>query len=44
MPRPPSFDYRKTSKGWLVHIPGSVSDTGRLRRRYFKTRDEAKAD
>jgi integrase len=44
MPRSPSFDYRKTPKGWLVQIPGSVSDTGRFRRRYFKTRDAAKAE
>lgn len=44
MPRPPSFEYSKTPKGWLVHIPGSVSDTGRFRRRYFKTRDKAKAE
>lgn len=42
MPRKPSFNYRKTPKGWLVNIPASVSDTGRYRRRYFKTRDEAK--
>jgi integrase len=42
MPRLPSFDYRKTPKGWLVCIPGSVSDTGRFRRRYFDTRDKAK--
>lgn len=42
MPKNPRFDYRKTLKGWLVNIPGSVSDTGRKRRRYFKTRDEAK--
>jgi integrase len=44
MPRPPSFEYRKTPKGWLVCIPGSVSDTGRFRRRYFETRDKAKAE
>jgi integrase len=44
MPRPASFDYRKTSKGWLVCIPGSVSDTGRFRRRYFETRDKAKEE
>ncbi len=44
MAREASFDYRKTPKGWLVNIPGSVSDTGRFRRRYFTTRDEAKAE
>lgn len=44
MARQPSFNFRKTTKGWLVCIPGSVSDTGRFRRRYFSTRDEAKAE
>jgi integrase len=44
MARTASFDYRKTPKGWLVNIPGTVSDTGRFRRRYFKTRDEAKTE
>jgi len=44
MPKTPSFDCRKTAKGWLLNVPGSVSDTGRKRRRYFKTRDEAKAE
>jgi integrase len=44
MPRPPSFEYKKSPKGWLVCVPGSVSDTGRFRRRYFKTRDEAKTE
>ncbi|MEK7953254.1 tyrosine-type recombinase/integrase [Luteolibacter soli] len=44
MAKNPRFDYRKTPKGWLVNIPGSVSDTGRFRRRYFETRDQAKAE
>lgn len=44
MAKTPSFDYRKTPKGWLVNVPGSVSDTGRFRRRYFATRDEAKTE
>ena len=44
MARTASFNYRKTVKGWLVCIPGSVSDTGRFRRRYFRTRDEAKTE
>ena len=44
MSRPPAFNFRKTSQGWLVGIPGTVSDTGRYRRRYFKTRDAAKAE
>jgi integrase len=44
MARIPELDFRKTPKGWLVNIPGSLSDTGRFRRRYFKTRDLAKAE
>jgi len=44
MPRKASFKYRNTPKGWLVNLPGTVSDTGRFRRRYFATRDEAKAE
>jgi integrase len=44
MARSPSFNFRKTDKGWLVNLPGSVSDTGRFRRRYFKTRDAAKTE
>lgn len=44
MSRTPAFSYRNTTKGWLVNIPSSLSDTGRFRRRYFSTRDEAKAE
>jgi len=44
MARTPTFHYRKTSKGWLVNIPSGISDTGRFRRRYFATRDLAKAE
>jgi|GEM_PF-4650896 len=44
MARKAELNYRKTPKGWLVNIPGSLSDTARFRRRYFKTRDEAKAE
>ena len=43
MPRKPSFNYRKTPKGWLVETPASVSATGERVRNYFKTRDDAKA-
>jgi integrase len=42
MSREPSFAYTDTKKGWLVHIPASLSDTGKLSRRYFDTRDGAK--
>lgn len=44
MPKAPDFEYKKTPKGWLVNVPASVSDTGRKRRRYFKTRDDAKEE
>lgn len=44
MARKAELNYRKTPKGWLVNIPGSLSDTARFRRRYFSTRDEAKAE
>jgi integrase len=44
MARIAELNYRKTPKGWLVNIPGSLSDTGRFRRRYFSTRDKAKAE
>jgi integrase len=44
MARTAELNYRKTPKGWLVNIPGSLSDTGRFRRRYFSTRDKAKAE
>jgi integrase len=42
MSRPPSFAVKATAKGWLVHVPASLSDTGTLSRRYFTTRDGAK--
>lgn len=41
MPRTPSFKVKETSKGWLFHVPASISDTGKLQRRYFPTRDAA---
>ncbi len=44
MARIAELNYRKTPKGWLVNVPGSLSDTGRFRRRYFTTRDKAKAE
>lgn len=42
MSRPPKFAFKSTTKGWLVHVPASLSDTGKLSRRYFATRDKAK--
>jgi integrase len=43
MSRLPSFAVKSTSKGWLVHVPASVSDTGKMSRRYFPNRESAKA-
>ena len=44
MPRTPKFQVRNTVRGWLLHIPASISDTGKLQRRYFQTRDAALAE
>lgn len=41
MSRTPSFRIRSTPKGWLLHVPASLSDTGKLQRRYYPTRDAA---
>lgn len=41
MPRLPGFKVKKTDKGWLVNVPGSLSDTKKLQRRYFPTREKA---
>lgn len=35
---------RNTLKGWLLHVPASLSDTGKLQRRYFRTRELATAE
>lgn len=44
VPRTPKFQVRNTSRGWLLHVPASISDTGKLQRRYFKTREAALAE
>lgn len=44
MPRTPSFKVKQTAKGWLLHIPASISDTGAMQRRYFPNRAEALAE
>jgi hypothetical protein len=44
MPKRPQFDYRKTPKGWLINVPGSISNSGCRERLYFSTRDLAKAE
>jgi hypothetical protein len=41
MPRIPSFKFVKTTRGWKVEKPGSLSATGQRERHYFKTRDLA---
>lgn len=44
MARKASFKVRSTDKGWLLHVPAAISDTGKLRRRYFPTREAAKLE
>jgi len=44
VPRTPSFAYKNTSKGWLVDVPPSLSESGSRERRYFSSRDKAKAE
>ncbi len=44
MPRTPSFRVKNTPRGWLLHLPASISDTGKLQRRYFKSREAALAE
>lgn len=44
MPKSPKFQIKNTQRGWLLHVPASISDTGKLQRRYFKTRDAALAE
>jgi integrase len=44
VPRTPTFRVKNTPRGWLLHLPASISDTGKLQRRYFKTRDAALAE
>jgi hypothetical protein len=37
----PKSQVRNTSRGRPLHVPASISDTGKLQRRYFKTREAA---
>ncbi len=41
MPKAPKFQVKNTPRGWLLHVPASISDTGKLQRRYFKTKEAA---
>lgn len=43
MSRRPSLEVKETPKGSLVHIPGSLSQSGKLERRYFKDSKDAEA-
>lgn len=43
MPRTPSFSYKSTKAGWEVPIPASLSDNGKFRRVYHRTKAEAQA-
>lgn len=38
MPRIPTFKVKNTSKGWLLNVPATISDTGAQQRRYYPTR------
>ncbi len=42
MPRKPSFSFNKTSYGWKVEIPASLSQSTKRERAFFKTRDKAR--
>lgn len=42
MPRKPSFSFLKTSSGWKVEIPSTLSGSGKRERAFFKTRDKAR--
>ena len=44
MPKRPQFDYKKTSRGWLLNVPASISNSGNRERLYFTSRDLAKAE
>src|ERR1035437_3921183 len=44
MPKSPQFGYMKTPRGWLVNVPASISESGNRERRYFTSRDLAKAE
>ena len=41
MPRRPSLEVKETPKGFLVHVPASLSAIGKLERRYFKEPKDA---
>ena len=41
MPRRPSLTVNESPKGYLVHVPASLSFLGKLERRYFKKSEDA---
>ena len=43
MPRRPSLAVKNTPKGFLVHVPASMSGSGQLERRYFRVERDANA-
>lgn len=42
MPRTPKFQIKKTSSGWMVNVPASMTESGKRERHFHKTRDLAK--
>jgi integrase len=44
MPKTPKFAFKKTTRGWLLNVPASISASGVRERRYFTTRDLVKAE
>lgn len=43
MARKPAFTFLKTTAGWKVEIPSTLSSTGKRQRAFFKSRDKARA-
>ena len=42
MPRTPKFQIRKTVSGWMINVPGTLSESGKRERHFHQTRDKAK--
>lgn len=42
MPRVPKFNITKTSSGWMVNVPASMTESCKRERHFHKTRDLAK--
>jgi integrase len=42
MPKIPDFNVVETPRGWMVSVPPMLSSTGKRKRKYWKTKTEAK--